>query len=152
MFSPGPSRPPFRIPEFKWSYIHQRLLSDVLFSLETDIQVKFITTLDLFDLKIHLIPRLLCFKYLSSGDLLDAVTGAVREIRYQNRRYCKVWEIANNLLTLHTEIVNFANIFLCTCILWRKSIKIISSPLHWQIAKVLSIDHHISINWQIKSI
>ncbi|KAL9700780.1 hypothetical protein quinque_004221 [Culex quinquefasciatus] len=30
---------PFRIPEFKWSYIHQRLLSDVLFSLETDIQV-----------------------------------------------------------------------------------------------------------------
>lgn len=39
MFSPGPARPPFRIPEFKWSYIHQRLLSDVLFSLETDIQV-----------------------------------------------------------------------------------------------------------------
>lgn len=43
MFSPGPSRPPFRIPEFKWSYIHQRLLSDVLFSLETDIQVRMIT-------------------------------------------------------------------------------------------------------------
>ncbi|KAJ8932339.1 hypothetical protein NQ314_014703 [Rhamnusium bicolor] len=39
MFSPGPTRPPFRIPEFKWSYIHQRLLSDVLFSLETDVQV-----------------------------------------------------------------------------------------------------------------
>ncbi|XP_020714689.1 neurobeachin isoform X9 [Ceratitis capitata] len=39
MFSPGPTRPPFRIPEFKWSYIHQRLLADVLFSLETDIQV-----------------------------------------------------------------------------------------------------------------
>nr|CAD7255917.1 unnamed protein product [Timema shepardi] len=39
MFSPGPTQPPFRIPEFKWSYIHQRLLSDVLFSLETDIQV-----------------------------------------------------------------------------------------------------------------
>lgn len=38
-FSPGPNRPPFRIPEFRWSYIHQRLLSDVLFSLETDIQV-----------------------------------------------------------------------------------------------------------------
>lgn len=41
MFSPGPTRPPFRIPEFKWSYIHQRLLSDVLFSLETDIQVRY---------------------------------------------------------------------------------------------------------------
>lgn len=39
MFSPGPSRPPFRIPEFKWSYIHQRLLSDILYSLETDIQI-----------------------------------------------------------------------------------------------------------------
>ncbi|XP_040571118.1 neurobeachin isoform X6 [Lepeophtheirus salmonis] len=38
-FSPGPARPPFRIPEFRWSHIHQRLLSDVLFSLETDIQV-----------------------------------------------------------------------------------------------------------------
>ena len=39
-FSPGPARPPFRIPEFRWSYIHQRLLADVLFSLETDIQVR----------------------------------------------------------------------------------------------------------------
>ena len=39
IFNSGPSRPPFRIPEFRWSYIHQRLLSDVLFSLETDMQV-----------------------------------------------------------------------------------------------------------------
>ncbi|KAK3877805.1 hypothetical protein Pcinc_017509 [Petrolisthes cinctipes] len=39
IFSSGPTRPPFRIPEFRWSYIHQRLLSDVLFSLETDMQV-----------------------------------------------------------------------------------------------------------------
>lgn len=37
-FSPGPSTPPFRIPEFKWSTIHQRLLSDLLYSLEADIQ------------------------------------------------------------------------------------------------------------------
>uniref|UniRef100_A0A023GNT6 Putative lps-responsive vesicle trafficking beach and anchor n=1 Tax=Amblyomma triste TaxID=251400 RepID=A0A023GNT6_AMBTT len=39
LFNAGPSRPPFRIPEFRWSPIHQRLLSDLLFSLETDIQV-----------------------------------------------------------------------------------------------------------------
>lgn len=39
MFSSGPTRPPFRIPEFRWSSIHQRLLSDLLFSLETDVQV-----------------------------------------------------------------------------------------------------------------
>ena len=39
LYHTGPARPPFRIPEFRWSYIHQRLLSDVLFSLETDIQV-----------------------------------------------------------------------------------------------------------------
>lgn len=39
MFTTGPARPPFRIPEFRWSVIHQRLLSDVLFSLETDMQV-----------------------------------------------------------------------------------------------------------------
>ena len=36
-FSPGPSRPPFRIPEFRWSYVHQRLLSDLLSSIEGDL-------------------------------------------------------------------------------------------------------------------
>ena len=39
MFNSGPTLPPFRIPEFRWSKIHQRLLSDVLFCLETDMQV-----------------------------------------------------------------------------------------------------------------
>ena len=39
IFTPGPAAPPFRIPEFKWSKLHQKLLSDVLFALETDIQV-----------------------------------------------------------------------------------------------------------------
>jgi len=29
----------FRIPEFKWSQMHQRLLTDLLFSIETDIQM-----------------------------------------------------------------------------------------------------------------
>ncbi|XP_010077832.1 PREDICTED: lipopolysaccharide-responsive and beige-like anchor protein, partial [Pterocles gutturalis] len=29
----------FRIPEFKWSLMHQRLLTDLLFSIETDIQM-----------------------------------------------------------------------------------------------------------------
>ncbi|XP_078683647.1 neurobeachin-like isoform X11 [Branchiostoma floridae x Branchiostoma belcheri] len=38
-FSPGPRTSMFRIPEFSWSPMHQRLLSDLLFSLETDIQV-----------------------------------------------------------------------------------------------------------------
>ena len=36
IFSPGPRAPPFRIPEFRWSYLHQKLLSDVLCSLEQD--------------------------------------------------------------------------------------------------------------------
>lgn len=39
IFSPGPRAPPFRIPEFRWSSLHQKLLSDLLFSVETDIQV-----------------------------------------------------------------------------------------------------------------
>ncbi|XP_064610079.1 neurobeachin-like isoform X2 [Liolophura sinensis] len=39
IFSPGPRAPPFRIPEFRWSYLHQKLLSDLLFAIETDIQV-----------------------------------------------------------------------------------------------------------------
>ncbi|XP_007902212.1 lipopolysaccharide-responsive and beige-like anchor protein isoform X1 [Callorhinchus milii] len=29
----------FRIPEFKWSHMHQRLLNDLLFSIETDVQM-----------------------------------------------------------------------------------------------------------------
>ena len=36
-FSPGPTRPPFRIPEFRWSYVHQRLLADLLGSIEADL-------------------------------------------------------------------------------------------------------------------
>ena len=39
MFNSGPRAPPFRIPEFRWSYLHQKLLSDLLFSIETDVQV-----------------------------------------------------------------------------------------------------------------
>lgn len=39
IFSPGPRAPPFRIPEFRWSYLHQKLLSDLLFAVETDVQV-----------------------------------------------------------------------------------------------------------------
>uniref|UniRef100_A0A8C9YV78 Neurobeachin n=1 Tax=Sander lucioperca TaxID=283035 RepID=A0A8C9YV78_SANLU len=29
----------FRIPEFRWSHMHQRLLADLLFSIETDVQM-----------------------------------------------------------------------------------------------------------------
>ncbi|XP_059162921.1 neurobeachin-like isoform X4 [Physella acuta] len=39
IFSPGPRAPAFRIPEFRWSFLHQKLLSDLLFAVETDIQV-----------------------------------------------------------------------------------------------------------------
>ncbi|XP_036379275.1 neurobeachin a isoform X3 [Megalops cyprinoides] len=38
-FSPGPRTTMFRIPEFKWSAMHQRLLTDLLFALETDVHV-----------------------------------------------------------------------------------------------------------------
>ncbi|KAM7111232.1 neurobeachin isoform 1-T1 [Molossus nigricans] len=38
-FSPGPRTTMFRIPEFKWSPMHQRLLADLLFALETDVHV-----------------------------------------------------------------------------------------------------------------
>uniref|UniRef100_A0A6Q2X4A8 Neurobeachin n=1 Tax=Esox lucius TaxID=8010 RepID=A0A6Q2X4A8_ESOLU len=38
-FSPGPRTTMFRIPEFKWSPMHQRLLTDLLFALETDVSV-----------------------------------------------------------------------------------------------------------------
>uniref|UniRef100_A0A667Y7U5 Neurobeachin n=1 Tax=Myripristis murdjan TaxID=586833 RepID=A0A667Y7U5_9TELE len=38
-FSPGPRTTMFRIPEFKWSPMHQRLLTDLLLALETDVHV-----------------------------------------------------------------------------------------------------------------
>ncbi|XP_057206773.1 neurobeachin isoform X2 [Triplophysa rosa] len=38
-FSPGPRTTMFRIPEFKWSPMHQRLLTDLLFALESDLHV-----------------------------------------------------------------------------------------------------------------
>ncbi|XP_038055558.1 neurobeachin-like isoform X2 [Patiria miniata] len=38
-FSPGPHQAPYRIPEFCWSGMHQRMMSDLLFAIETDIQV-----------------------------------------------------------------------------------------------------------------
>ncbi|MCJ8740357.1 hypothetical protein PDJAM_G00058000 [Pangasius djambal] len=38
-FSPGPRTTMFRIPEFKWSLMHQRLLTDLLFALEADLHV-----------------------------------------------------------------------------------------------------------------
>ncbi|XP_022098981.1 neurobeachin-like isoform X3 [Acanthaster planci] len=38
-FSPGPHQAPYRIPEFSWSGMHQRMMSDLLFAIETDIQV-----------------------------------------------------------------------------------------------------------------
>ncbi|XP_072248234.1 neurobeachin isoform X3 [Leuresthes tenuis] len=38
-FSPGPRTTMFRIPEFKWSTMHQRLLTDLLFALESDVHV-----------------------------------------------------------------------------------------------------------------
>uniref|UniRef100_A0A671L8B9 Neurobeachin-like n=1 Tax=Sinocyclocheilus anshuiensis TaxID=1608454 RepID=A0A671L8B9_9TELE len=38
-FSPGPRTTMFRIPEFKWSPVHQRLLTDLLFALEADVHI-----------------------------------------------------------------------------------------------------------------
>lgn len=37
--SSAPRSTMFRIPEFRWSHMHQRLLADLLFSIETDVQM-----------------------------------------------------------------------------------------------------------------
>uniref|UniRef100_A0A672GLV7 Neurobeachin n=1 Tax=Salarias fasciatus TaxID=181472 RepID=A0A672GLV7_SALFA len=37
--SSAPRSTMFRIPEFRWSHMHQRLLTDLLFSIETDVQM-----------------------------------------------------------------------------------------------------------------
>lgn len=94
MFSPGPSRPPFRIPEFKWSYIHQRLLSDVLFSLETDIQVSWSCF------------KALCFCY---AKFLIAVVVCYFANKINQTRLCA------KLLTQQSNF-NWANM-VCVCVM-----------------------------------
>ncbi|CAG0917437.1 unnamed protein product [Notodromas monacha] len=88
MFSPGPSRPPFRIPEFRWSVIHQRLLSDVLFSLESDIQVWRSSSKSILDCvnsgenaifvinTVHLISQLVDNLIIGCGGLLPLLASA----------------------------------------------------------------------------
>lgn len=101
MFSPGPTRPPFRIPEFKWSYIHQRLLSDVLFSLETDIQVwRSHSTKSVLDFvnssenaifvvnTVHLISQLADNLIIACGGLLPLLASATSpNVRVCNNKY-----------------------------------------------------------------
>lgn len=36
--NPNQRAPNFHIPEFRWSFLHQKLLSDLLFAVEADIQ------------------------------------------------------------------------------------------------------------------
>ena len=98
-FSPGPARPPFRIPEFRWSYIHQRLLSDVLFSLETDIQVwRSHSTKSVLDFvnsaenaifvvnTVHLISQLADNLIIACGGLLPLLASATSP---NVREFCK---------------------------------------------------------------
>ena len=98
-FSPGPARPPFRIPEFRWSYIHQRLLSDVLFSLETDIQVwRSHSTKSVLDFvnsaenaifvvnTVHLISQLADNLIIACGGLLPLLASATSP---NVRKFCK---------------------------------------------------------------
>lgn len=61
-FSPGPSRPPFRIPEFRWSYVHQRLLSDLLGSIEADLH-----TWRKWDSPIYSLNRFSWYRWCSLG-------------------------------------------------------------------------------------
>ncbi|NXC71374.1 LRBA protein, partial [Anhinga anhinga] len=86
----------FRIPEFKWSLMHQRLLTDLLFSIETDIQMwrshstktvmDFVNSSDnviFVHNTIHLISQVLDNMIMSCGGilpLLSAATSATHEL------------------------------------------------------------------------
>ncbi|CAG0904106.1 unnamed protein product, partial [Cyprideis torosa] len=89
MFSPGPPRPPFRIPEFRWSPVHQRLLADLLYSLEGDLQawrnesgknmLDFVNSPEnnIFVVNtIHLISQLLDNLIIACGGLLPLLASA----------------------------------------------------------------------------
>ncbi|XP_053920637.1 lipopolysaccharide-responsive and beige-like anchor protein isoform X1 [Cuculus canorus] len=91
------SRPTvFRIPEFKWSLMHQRLLTDLLFSIETDIQMwrshstktvmDFVNSSDnviFVHNTIHLISQVMDNMIMACGGilpLLSAATSATHEL------------------------------------------------------------------------
>ncbi|NXK91829.1 LRBA protein, partial [Formicarius rufipectus] len=86
----------FRIPEFKWSLMHQRLLTDLLFSIETDIQMwrshstktvmDFVNSSDnvvFVHNTVHLISQVLDNMIMACGGilpLLSAATSATHEL------------------------------------------------------------------------
>lgn len=86
----------FRIPEFKWSPMHQRLLTDLLFSIETDIQMwrshstktvmDFVNSSDnviFVHNTIHLISQVMDNMVMACGGilpLLSAATSATHEL------------------------------------------------------------------------
>ncbi|XP_048798569.1 lipopolysaccharide-responsive and beige-like anchor protein isoform X5 [Lagopus muta] len=86
----------FRIPEFKWSLMHQRLLTDLLFSIETDIQMwrshstktvmDFVNSSDnvvFVHNTIHLISQVVDNMIMACGGilpLLSAATSATHEL------------------------------------------------------------------------
>uniref|UniRef100_A0A8C3IZ84 LPS responsive beige-like anchor protein n=1 Tax=Chrysemys picta bellii TaxID=8478 RepID=A0A8C3IZ84_CHRPI len=86
----------FRIPEFKWSQMHQRLLTDLLFSIETDIQMwrshstktvmDFVNSSDnviFVHNTIHLISQVMDNMIMACGGilpLLSAATSATHEL------------------------------------------------------------------------
>nr|XP_058922688.1 lipopolysaccharide-responsive and beige-like anchor protein isoform X2 [Kogia breviceps] len=90
------SRSMFRIPEFKWSQVHQRLLTDLLFSIETDIQMwrshstktvmDFVNSSDnviFVHNTIHLISQVMDNMVMACGGilpLLSAATSATHEL------------------------------------------------------------------------
>uniref|UniRef100_A0A8C3SHA2 LPS responsive beige-like anchor protein n=1 Tax=Chelydra serpentina TaxID=8475 RepID=A0A8C3SHA2_CHESE len=86
----------FRIPEFKWSQMHQRLLTDLLFSIETDIQMwrshstktvmDFVNSSDnviFVHNTIHLLSQVMDNMIMACGGilpLLSAATSATHEL------------------------------------------------------------------------
>ncbi|XP_074849294.1 lipopolysaccharide-responsive and beige-like anchor protein isoform X3 [Carettochelys insculpta] len=86
----------FRIPEFKWSQMHQRLLTDLLFSIETEIQmwrshstktvVDFVNSSEnviFVHNTIHLISQVMDSMIMACGGilpLLSAATSATHEL------------------------------------------------------------------------
>ncbi|XP_062055494.1 lipopolysaccharide-responsive and beige-like anchor protein isoform X2 [Lepus europaeus] len=86
----------FRVPEFKWSQMHQRLLTDLLFSIETDIQMwrshstktvmDFVNSSDnviFVHNTIHLISQVMDNMVMACGGilpLLSAATSATHEL------------------------------------------------------------------------
>ncbi|XP_068607152.1 lipopolysaccharide-responsive and beige-like anchor protein [Brachionichthys hirsutus] len=115
----GPRSTMFRIPEFRWSHMHLRLLTDLLFSIETDIQMwRSHSTKTILDFvnssenvvfvhnSIHLISQVVDNLIMACGGILPLLSAATSSSHVLALRCHSLWErLTVNVIQEHPYTV-----------------------------------------------